>query len=56
MSEPQSKDYSMLYIALTAIIAVSVIIAVKQNENDKFAPIKAQQAEELKLMNIRVLK
>lgn len=55
MSEVQQKDRSILYIALTAIIAVSVIAAVKSNENDKYAEIKAQQDEELRLMNIRVI-
>ncbi len=56
MSDVQVKDRSILYIALTAVIAVSVIVAVKKNENDKYAPIKEQQTEELRLMNIRVLK
>ncbi|WP_160172711.1 hypothetical protein [Methylomarinum vadi] len=46
MSETQEKDRSILYIALTAIIAVSVIIAVKKNENDKYAPIKEQQTKQ----------
>lgn len=55
MSEVQQKDRSILYIALTAVLAVSVIVAVKKNENDKYAPIKAQQDAELRLMNIRVL-
>lgn len=55
MSEVQQKDRSILYIALTAVIAVGVIAAVKSNENDKYAEIKAQQDEELRLMNIRVL-
>ena len=55
MTEPQKKDRSLAYIALTAIVAISVIAVVKQSENDKYAPIKAQQDEELRLMNIRVL-
>ncbi len=56
MSEVQQKDRSILYIALIAIIAISVIIVVKKSENEKYAPIKEQQNEELRLMNIRVLK
>lgn len=55
MSETQQKDRSILYIALTAVIIVGVIVAVKKNENDKYAPIKEQQNQELRLMNIRVL-
>jgi len=51
----KEKDYSMLYIALTAIIFVSVLLTVKSSESDKFAPIKNQLAEEQRLMNIRVL-
>ena len=55
MSETQEKDRSILYIALTAIVIIGVIVAVKKNENDKYAPIKDMQNEELRLMNIRVL-
>ncbi len=51
----KEKDYSMLYIALAAIIFVSVLLAVKSSESDKFAPIKEQLDEENRLMNIRVL-
>jgi len=51
----KEKDYSILYIALTAIIFVSVLLTVKSSESDKFAPIKEQLDEENRLMNIRVL-
>ncbi|MCF7972077.1 MAG: hypothetical protein K9L22_13040 [Methylococcaceae bacterium] len=51
----KEKDYSMLYIALAAIIFVSVLLVVKSSESDKFAPIKEQLDEENRLMNIRVL-
>ena len=51
----KEKDYSMLYISLTAIIFVSVLLTVKSSESDKFAPIKEQLDEENRLMNIRVL-
>ncbi|WP_428356708.1 hypothetical protein [Methyloprofundus sp.] len=53
--ETQEKDYSMLYIALVAIVAISVLLMVKSSESDKFAPIKEQINEEHRLMNIRVL-
>ncbi|WP_198942670.1 hypothetical protein [Methyloprofundus sedimenti] len=53
--ETQEKDYSVYYIALVAIIAVSVLLTVKSSESDKFAPIKDQINEEHRLMNIRVL-
>ncbi len=54
--ETKEKDYFILYIALIAAAIISVILAIKSSETDKFSPIKAQVAEELKLMNIRVLK
>ncbi len=54
--ETKEKDYFILYITLIAVIIISVILAIKSSETDKFSPIKAQVAEELKLMNIRVLK
>ena len=56
VEETKEKDYFILYIALIAVVFISVILAVKSSENDKFSPIKEQVAEELKLMNIRVLK
>ena len=55
MSEETSKDYSVYYIAAAALMCVVVIVAVKLAENDKFAPIKQQQDEELAQMNIRVI-
>jgi len=45
----------MLYIALVAVAAVSVLLAVKSSEADKFAPIKQQLNEETRLLNVRVL-
>ena len=54
--ETKEKDHFILYIALIAAAIISVILAIKSSETDKFSPIKAQVAEELKLMNIRVLK
>ncbi len=53
-NEPE-KDRSMLYIALVAVAAVSVLLAVKSSEADKFAPIKQQLNEETRLLNVRVL-
>jgi len=54
-NEVTENDNSILYIALVAVISVSVLLAVKSSEEDKFAPIKAQLDEEQRLMNIRVL-
>ena len=56
IEETQEKDYFILYIALTAAVLIGVLLAVKSSENDKFAPIKAQLVEEIKLMDIRVIK
>jgi len=53
--EAKEKDYFILYIGLTAIVLISVLLAVKSSETDKFAPIKNQLMEEQRLMNIRVL-
>ncbi len=53
--EAQEKDKSILYIALFAGIFIAVLLMVKSSEADKFAPIKEQVNEELRLMNIRVL-
>ncbi|MCF6204479.1 MAG: hypothetical protein L3J59_12575 [Methylococcaceae bacterium] len=54
-SEIKEKDNFVLYIAIIAAIFITALLIVKSSENDKFAPIKAQAAEELRLMNIRVL-
>lgn len=53
--ETETKDYSIFYIALTAIAIITVLLVVKSSETDKFAPIKQQLEEEHRLMNIRVL-
>lgn len=58
MAEPtseQEKDHFVLYTVLATITLVGAIIAVKLNENEKFAPIKDQINEENRLMNIRVI-
>ncbi len=54
--EIKEKDNFVLYVALTATILISVILVIKSAETDKFAPIKAQVAEELNLMDIRITK
>ena len=51
----QEKDHFVLYVALATVVAVGALIAVKLNENEKFAPIKEQLNEEHRLMNIRVI-
>lgn len=53
--EIKEKDNFVLYTALITAMLIGVLLAVKSNETDKFAPIKAQVQEELKLMNVRVL-
>jgi hypothetical protein len=50
------KDNFVLYLSLATIALVGVLLAVKLNENEKFAPIKQQLDEENRLMNIRVIK
>ena len=53
--EIKEKDNFILYTVLVAVIFIGALLVVKSSENDKFAPIKAQVNEELRLMNIRVL-
>ena len=53
--EIKEKDNFILYTALVAVVFIGALLVVKSSENDKFAPIKAQVNEELRLMNIRVL-
>lgn len=55
IEETKEKDYFIFYVGLTAIVLIGVLLAVKSNETDKFAPIKDQLKEEQRLMNIRVL-
>lgn len=51
----QEKDHFVLYTVLATIALVGAILAVKLNENEKFAPIKDQLNEENRMMNIRVI-
>jgi len=53
--EIQKKDNFWLYVGLITAALVTVLIMVKQSENEKFAPIKQQLEESTALMNIRVL-
>ncbi|MEE9337353.1 MAG: hypothetical protein V3U87_04670 [Methylococcaceae bacterium] len=53
--ETKEKDNFVLYIVIIASIFITALLIVKSSESDKFAPIKAQVAEELRLMNIRIL-
>lgn len=55
-TQQPEKDYFILYLSLATIALVGVLLAVKLNENEKFAPIKQQLEEEHQLMNIRVIK
>jgi len=57
MNQPTpEKDNFVLYLSLATIALVGVLLAVKLNENQKFAPIKQQLEEENKQMNIRVIR
>ena len=57
MSEvAQQKDKFWLYVGITMFVIVAGILLIKQSENEKFAPIKQQVAEENAQMNIRILK
>lgn len=53
--EKPEKDNFVLYVVLVTAVVVGAILAVKMSENEKFAPIKDQIAEEHRLMNIRVI-
>ncbi len=52
----EEKDLFWGYVALVATLLVVVVAMVKLSENDKYDPIRQQQAEEAAQMNIRVLK
>ena len=57
MSEvAQQKDKFWLYVGITVFVIVAGILLIKQSENEKFAPIKQQVADENAQLNIRVLK
>ena len=57
MSEvAQQKDKFWLYVGITMFVIITGILLIKQSENEKFAPIKQQVAEENAQMNIRILK
>lgn len=49
------RDFFWLYIAIATAVLVGVIAMVKLSENEKYDPIRAQQDEESRQMNIRVL-
>lgn len=51
----QQKDRFWLYVGITMFVIITGILLIKQSENEKFAPIKQQVAEELTQMNVRVL-
>ena len=53
--EKIEKDNSLLYVALVAVIAISMIVVVKNNESDKYDSIQQQVDSELTQMNIRIL-
>jgi hypothetical protein len=53
--ESQQKDQFWLYVSITVFVIVAGILLIKKSENEKFAPIKQQLAEENAQMNIRVL-
>lgn len=52
---PEKKDLFWAYVAGVTITLVAVVAMVKASENDKYDPIRQQQAEEMAEMNIRVL-
>ena len=51
----QQKDPFWLYVGIAVFVIVAGIFLIKQNENEKFAPIKQQLEEENAQMNIRIL-
>ena len=54
--EKPEKDNFVFYVALIAFLAIGTILMIKKTETDKFAPIRDQVNEEIKQMNVRVLK
>lgn len=54
-TEEQKSDKFWLTVGAITLTLVTVLILVKKNEDDKFAPIKQQLNEEAQQMNIRVL-
>ena len=54
-TQEQGKDHFVLYLVLATAVMVSVIVAVKLNENKKFEPIKQQIDQEQRQMNIRII-
>ena len=54
-NEDQKSDRFWLTVGAITLTLVTVLILVKKNEDDKFAPIKQQLDEETQQMNIRVL-
>ncbi len=56
MSQTQERDYFWIYVALATSLLIGVILMVKASENDKYDPIIVQQQEEMRRMNIRILK
>ncbi|SMF94470.1 hypothetical protein SAMN02949497_1788 [Methylomagnum ishizawai] len=51
----EEKDLFWGYVALVTTLLVVVVAMVKLSENDKYDPIRQQQAEEAAQMNIRVI-
>ncbi len=51
----ENKDFFWVYIAIVTIALIGAITMVKLSENDKYDPIRQEQAEETARMNIRVL-
>lgn len=54
-NEDHKADRFWLTVGAITLTLVTVLILVKKNEDDKFAPIKQQLDEETQQMNIRVL-
>ena len=52
----EQKDRFWLYIAGITAVLVAVVGMVKLSENEKYSPIEQQQAEEIKSLNLRVIK
>lgn len=52
----KDKDLFWVYVGLVTLALVIAVVLAKLSENEKFDPIRAQKAEELAQMNIRVIK
>ncbi|WP_045225706.1 hypothetical protein [Methyloterricola oryzae] len=52
----EKRDYFWIYVGVATIALVGAVVMAKLSENDKYDPIRQQQAAESAQMNIRIIK